>query len=85
MEVTILGFFKIGSHLVEITTFRTEHYQRGNSSVYAKHDILGHELIIRLGNYLRWSNKTIEIVSNLVKDHLRDDSSLRDIENIAKK
>ncbi len=59
--------------------------EKEDRSVYAKHDILGHELVIRLGNYLRWSNKRIEIVSNLVKDHLRDDSPLRDIDNMAKK
>jgi len=59
--------------------------EKEDRSVYAKHDILGHELVIRLGKYLRWSNKRIEIVSNLVKDHLRDDSPLRDIDNMAKK
>jgi len=36
----------------------------------AKPDILGYEMVIRLGKYLRWSNKRIETVSNLVRNHL---------------
>ena len=46
-------------------------------NIYMKHDILSYEMVVRLGKYLRWSNKRIETVSNLVKEQLQDDSPLK--------
>ena len=59
--------------------------EKENRSIYANHDILGCEMVIRLGKYLRWSNKRIETVSELVKNHMRVDSPLRNADNAAKK
>lgn len=42
-------------------------------------------MVIRLGKYLRWSNKRIEAVSELVKNHMNVDSPLRNADNAAKK
>ncbi|MBN2283830.1 MAG: HDIG domain-containing protein [Deltaproteobacteria bacterium] len=53
-------------------------------STYAKHDILGAEMVIRLGRYLRWSNNRIERVSGLVRDHLKESTPLRDADDRAK-
>ncbi|OPX36776.1 MAG: hypothetical protein B1H13_13900 [Desulfobacteraceae bacterium 4484_190.3] len=58
--------------------------EKEDRSTYANHDILGREMVIRLGRYWRWSNKRIETVSELVKNHLRPDSPLRDADNTSK-
>lgn len=39
--------------------------------------LLGYELVKRLGIYLRWSNKKIDAVSNLVKSQEQDENPLR--------
>jgi putative nucleotidyltransferase with HDIG domain len=57
---------------------------KGDRNVYAKHDMLGYEMVMRLGKYLRWSNKRLEAVSVMVRDHLDEDSPLRVADNIAK-
>ena len=53
-------------------------------STYAKHDILGYEMAIRLGRYLKWSNRRLKAVSELVRDHLKDESPLREFDNSSK-
>lgn len=39
--------------------------------------MLGYEMVLRLGKYLRWSNKRIETVSGFVREQLREDSPLK--------
>jgi len=51
---------------------------------YAKHDLLGYEMVRRLGAYFRWSNKRIDAVSALVGDHMKDTSPLRSADNNSK-
>ncbi len=53
---------------------RTDRPDRSN---YIKHDLLGKELVIKLAKYLKWSNDRTEIVSNLVTNHLNEDSPLK--------
>lgn len=57
---------------------------REDRSTYAKHDLLGYEMVIRLGRYLKWSNRRVKAVSELVRDHLNDESPLRGSDNNAK-
>jgi len=46
-------------------------------NIYLKHNILSYEMVVRLGKYLRWSNKRIETVSTLVREQLRNGSFLK--------
>lgn len=57
---------------------------KDDRSTYAKHDILGYEMVIRLGRYLKWSNRRVKVVSELVRDHLDDENPLRESDNNAK-
>ena len=59
-------------------------FDREDRSTYAKHDILGYEMVMRLGRYLKWSNMRVKAVSELVRDHLDDESPLRESDNNAK-
>lgn len=53
-------------------------------SVYAKHDILGEEIVERLARHLKWSNERRNAVKELVRNHLEDDSPLRGYDNMYK-
>ena len=59
---------------------RTDRLDRSN---YVNHDLVGHELVLKIGQYLRWSNDRIRIVSELVKNHLSDDSPLKEADKKA--
>ena len=52
---------------------------------YIKHDMIGEKLVIMLAQYLKWSNERTKVVSNLVKNHLKDDSPLREYDMKGKK
>jgi tRNA nucleotidyltransferase (CCA-adding enzyme) len=54
--------------------------EKDGRSIYMKHNILSYEMVVRLGKYLRWSNKRIKTVSNLVKEQIQDDSPLKDFQ-----
>lgn len=58
--------------------------EKADRSTYAKHDILGADMVVRLGSHLRWPNKRIVQVSNLVRGHMEDGSPLRDADTMAK-
>ncbi|MBN2515617.1 MAG: CCA tRNA nucleotidyltransferase [Deltaproteobacteria bacterium] len=51
--------------------------EKDGKKIYMKHDSLSYEMAVRLGKYLRWSNKRVETVSNLVKEQLQNDSPLK--------
>jgi putative nucleotidyltransferase with HDIG domain len=53
---------------------RTERPDRSN---YIKHDLLGYEIVRKTGAYLKWSKDRTEVVSSLVRDHLNEDSPLK--------
>lgn len=53
-------------------------------SVYGKHDLLGYDMVLRLGGHLRWSGDRTRKVAELVRGHLREDSVLRPSDNLAK-
>lgn len=52
--------------------------------IYPKHELLGKEIVEKNGLYLRWSNERIKNVSELVLNHLNDDSILRKYDNESK-
>ena len=54
-------------------------------SNYINHDILGAEIVEKLGLYLKWSNERTEIVKDLVKNHLNENCVLREYDNLGKK
>jgi len=61
---------------------RTERPDRSN---YIKHDMLGYEMVRKLAAYLKWSNDRTEIVSGLVRDHLTEDSPLKEADSGSQK
>lgn len=60
---------------------RTEKQDRSN---YISHEILGAEMVKRIGLHLKWSNDRIEKVSTLVLHHMDEDSPVRSADNSAK-
>lgn len=58
--------------------------EKPGRSTYAKHDLLGVELVERTALYLKWSKARREDVCLLVRDHLLDSSPLREADNSAK-
>lgn len=56
---------------------------RGSSN-YVFHDVVGAELIYGIGKRLKWANERIETVSDLIKNHLSDESPLRKADNASK-
>lgn len=58
---------------------------REDRSNYIKHDLLGKEIVIRLARYLKWSNERTEIISDLVLNHVKDESPLKEADTRGKK
>jgi tRNA nucleotidyltransferase (CCA-adding enzyme) len=58
---------------------------RSVKSNYPKHDLLGCEMVKRIGKNLKWSNERIKEVSELVLHHLEDTNPLRQADYIGKK
>lgn len=58
--------------------------EKPGRSIYAKHDLIGAELVLQIGGSLKWANAHTAAVSDLVRDHLRDESPLRAADNAAK-
>lgn len=61
---------------------RTERKDRSN---YIFHDYLGSHIVDKIANYLKWSNKRKESVTQLVKEHLSQHSELKIYDDLAKK
>ena len=53
-------------------------------SNYIKHDILGGEFVLRLASYLKWSNQRRDNVYNLVVNHLKENSPLKEADDRSK-
>ncbi len=51
---------------------------------YLRHDMVGAEIADKIGWHLRWSNERRETVVSLIRDHLRDDSPLKEADQAAK-
>jgi len=52
---------------------------------YIGHEILGAEMVLKLADYLKWSNERKDKVVALVREHLKDNSELRKYDNLGKK
>lgn len=48
---------------------------RHGYSNYAFHDIVGAELVLKIGHYLKWSKDRTAQIAHLVRDHIHDDNS----------
>lgn len=57
--------------------------RRGYSN-YPDHAVVGAELVLKIGNYLKWSNARIENVYNLVLNHLEEGSPIEDADGAAR-
>lgn len=51
--------------------------EKPDRSTYIKHDLVGADLVNRIGLQLKWSNDRREEVSRLVISHMQDTSPLR--------
>jgi len=58
---------------------------RNGYSNYVDHEIVGAELVLKIGHYLRWSNQRLKTVHDLVLDHLKDGSPLNKADAAATK
>lgn len=57
---------------------------KSSYSNYVYHEIVGAEMSWKIGRYLKWSNDRLEKVTDLVKNHLQENSPLRKADNNAK-
>lgn len=53
-------------------------------SNYVNHDIVGAELALQIGKYLKWSNDRLNIVTETIRHHLKDESPIRSADNGSK-
>ncbi len=53
-------------------------------SNYIKHDLLGKEIVIKIANYLKWSNDRKDQVAELVLNHMNENSPLKNADEGAK-
>ena len=58
--------------------------EKPGRSTYARHDLLGAEIVERTALYLKWGNKRREDVKRLVREHMLAESPLRDADDAAK-
>jgi poly(A) polymerase len=54
-------------------------------SSYLAHELVGAELVIKIGAYLRWSGERTRYVASIVSRHMDDDSALRAADESAKR
>ena len=59
--------------------------EKPDRSTYAQHELIGRELVLKIGQYLRWSKKRIAAVAQLVSDHMQPDSPLHAADTAAKR
>ena len=52
---------------------------------YIRHDYLGADMVERIARHLKWSNERRESVKEIVLNHLREDSPLKEADNKAKR
>ena len=58
--------------------------EKTDRSTYVQHELLGYDMVRRLGTHLRWSKARLEEVSVLVRDHRKDGSPLKEADDGAK-
>ena len=69
----------IGKPFTRVTNLKTGYYN------YIKHDLVGADLVERIARHLKWSNERRETVKELVLNHLREDSPLKEADDKAKR
>ena len=68
----------VGKPFVRTKNKKTEYHN------YIKHDLLGAEMVDKIGRYLKFSNDRREQIKNIVLHHLDEDSPLREADNLSK-
>lgn len=56
-------------------------WKNDEQAYYIDHEKVGREMVIKIGTYLKWSNARIKAVSDIVGNHLQEDSPLREADN----
>lgn len=56
----------------------TKNKKAENHYNYHKHDLLGKEFVLKYATYLKWSNERRDIVSQLVLNHMEENSPLKE-------
>ncbi len=51
---------------------------------YLKHDMIGAEIALKVGHYLKWSNERTAVVTETIRYHLQDESPIRAADNASK-
>jgi tRNA nucleotidyltransferase (CCA-adding enzyme) len=64
--------------------FTRQEKENPTRSVYYKHEYLGAEFIDKIGKYLKWSNERLNVVSEIILNHMQEDSPLYDADTKAK-
>lgn len=57
----------------------------GDQKNYVGHELLGREMAIKIGTYLKWSCERIKAVSDIVGGHLEENSALKGYDSGAQK
>jgi putative nucleotidyltransferase with HDIG domain len=63
--------------------FTRQHNRRGYSN-YPDHAVVGAELVLKIGHYLKWSNERIKQIYQLVLEHLEEDSPIKEADSTAR-
>jgi tRNA nucleotidyltransferase (CCA-adding enzyme) len=56
-------------------------WKNDTQAYYIDHEKVGKEMALKIGAYLKWSNARIKAVSDIVGNHLQEDSPLREADN----
>jgi tRNA nucleotidyltransferase (CCA-adding enzyme) len=52
---------------------------------YIGHDLMGSEMVWKIGKYLKFSNRRLQFVTEAVREHLREGAVLREFDEMGKK
>lgn len=63
--------------------FMRQHNRRGYSN-YPDHSVVGAEMVLKIGHYLKWSGDRTKEVSKLVLEHLEDGSPIEEADSKAR-
>ena len=73
-----------GALLHDIGKVYVKTENKNGYSNYINHELLGAEMVEKIARHLKWSNERREIVKDLVLNHLKENSPLREYDNMHK-
>ena len=78
-------YIRRGAFLHDARKWVVKQYKENpHRAVYYKHELLGAEYVDQVGKYLKWSSDEINIISDMVLNHMKEDSPLYDADTKAK-